>query len=82
MKSGSQFKREIIDISISAIQEGNIGIRKFFENGSLGELAESIAKMGMIYPLVVCPNKGGDKYSLVIGSRRLKAAEKAGLKKV
>jgi len=47
----------------------------------LEELASSIARHGVLQPVLVEPTREG-KYKLLIGERRLKAAEKAGLSQV
>jgi ParB family chromosome partitioning protein len=55
--------------------------RKYFDEESLDELAQSIRTYGIIQPLSV-RKIGEDKYELVSGERRLRAAKKAGLKEV
>ncbi|AWI07483.1 nucleoid occlusion protein [Clostridium drakei] len=55
--------------------------RKHFDEESLDELAQSINTYGIIQPLSV-RKIGEDKYELVAGERRLRAAKKAGLEKV
>ncbi|AKN33129.1 chromosome partitioning protein ParB [Clostridium carboxidivorans P7] len=55
--------------------------RKHFDEESLEELAQSINTYGIIQPLSV-RKIGEDKYELVAGERRLRAAKKAGLEKV
>ncbi|AYD41374.1 nucleoid occlusion protein [Clostridium fermenticellae] len=55
--------------------------RKYFDEESLDELAQSIKIYGIIQPLSV-RKLGEDKYELVSGERRLRAAKKAGLKEV
>lgn len=55
--------------------------RKYFDEESLDELAQSIKIYGIIQPLSV-RKIGEDKYELVSGERRLRAAKKAGLKEV
>jgi ParB family chromosome partitioning protein len=54
--------------------------RKEFRPEQLQELANSIKKDGILQPLVV--RKRGDKYELVAGERRLRAATIAGLERV
>lgn len=49
--------------------------------GDVTKLAASIASVGILEPLVVCPN-GEGSYEVVIGHRRLAGAEKAGLAEV
>jgi ParB family transcriptional regulator, chromosome partitioning protein len=54
--------------------------RKHFDDSALRELSESIKRYGVIQPLVVTPT--GDKYTLVAGERRWRAAQLAGLTEV
>lgn len=55
--------------------------RKTFETGALKELADSIRQKGIIQPLLLqkLPN---DKFEIIAGERRWRAAQKAGLKEV
>ena len=52
--------------------------RERFDEESLAELAESIRAKGLIQPLVVTP-AGEDRYTIVAGERRWRAASLAGL---
>ena len=54
--------------------------RKNFDENALTELARSIKEHGVIMPLVV--TRSDDKYMIVAGERRYRAAIKAGLGKV
>ena len=54
--------------------------RKEFDEESLNELAQSIKAIGIIQPIAV--TKNGDKYEIVAGERRFRAAQIAGLEKV
>ena len=54
--------------------------RLHFSKESIEELADSIKKQGIIQPLSVRKTENG--YELAVGERRLRAAQKAGLKKV
>jgi ParB family transcriptional regulator, chromosome partitioning protein len=55
--------------------------RRFFDPKKLDELSRSIAKLGVIEPLLVRPLVG-DEYELVAGERRLRASRLAGLAEV
>lgn len=55
--------------------------RKYFDEEALEELAQSINIYGIIQPLSV-RKLGEDRYELVAGERRLRAAKKAGLAEV
>lgn len=72
--------------SISSIAIGNIEANPFnprtnFEKVALKELSESIATHGIIQPLTV-RKLGKDKYQLISGERRFRAAQLAGLTEV
>lgn len=55
--------------------------RQHFDKQSLEQLAESLKQYGVIQPLVVTP-LGDNKYVIIAGERRWRAARIAGLKKV
>ena len=55
--------------------------RKIFDEDALAELADSIAKHGVIQPLLVRPMPDGS-YQLVAGERRWRASRMAGLTEV
>lgn len=54
--------------------------RKHFDESKLQELADSIREKGILEPLIVRRVEGG--YELIVGERRWRAAQKAGLKEV
>jgi ParB family transcriptional regulator, chromosome partitioning protein len=54
--------------------------RRHFDETTLAELAASIKQYGVLLPLVVTPH--GQKYQIVAGERRWRAAKLAGLKQV
>ena len=54
--------------------------RKHFDETKLQELAESIKEKGILEPLIVRRTEQG--YELIVGERRWRAAQKAGLKQV
>jgi len=55
--------------------------RKAFDQGTLLELAMSIRERGVLEPIVVRPRKEGD-YEIVMGERRWRAAQMAGLTQI
>jgi ParB family chromosome partitioning protein len=54
--------------------------RKHFDESKLQELAESIKEKGILEPLIV--RRVDQGYELIVGERRWRAAQKAGLKEV
>ena len=69
-------------LPIDKIVPNPLNPRKNFEDESLKQLIESIKNNGFrdFYPIVVRPK--GDKYEIVIGERRFRAAKVLNLKKV
>ncbi len=67
----------LAEISISQIQPNPYQPRKTFNEASIEELARSVREHGIVQPLVV--TRAGDKYKLIAGERRFRAAQKAGL---
>lgn len=74
--STSAVKLKIMDIEPNRDQP-----RKIFDEDALAELADSIAKHGVIQPLLVRPIPDGS-YQLVAGERRWRASRMAGLTEV
>ena len=71
---------EIQKINVENIVPNRFQPRKNFDEESLEELANSIRQHGIIQPLVL--RKLKDKYEIIAGERRYKAALKIGLKEV
>lgn len=76
ISSTSAVKLKIMDIEPNRDQP-----RKIFDEDALAELADSIAKHGVIQPLLVRPMPDGS-YQLVAGERRWRASRMAGLTEV
>ena len=74
--STSAVKLKIMDIEPNRDQP-----RKIFDEDALAELADSIAKHGVIQPRLVRPMPDGS-YQLVAGERRWRASRMAGLTEV
>jgi ParB family chromosome partitioning protein len=57
--------------------------RRAFSETELGELTDSVKTHGVIQPIVVRPVKGShDRYEIIAGERRWRAAQSAGLHEV
>jgi ParB family chromosome partitioning protein len=67
-------------LPIGAIEANPLQPRRIFKDDRLSELAQSIRANGIIQPLVV--RKVGDRYQLVAGERRWRAAKLAGITQV
>lgn len=72
--------REILEISLEDIVPNRFQPRLTFDTEALNELANSIKEHGIIQPLVV--RRLNDKYEIIAGERRFKAATLIGMKKV
>lgn len=70
----------IQQVPVESIQPNPFQPRQEFDPEKLAELATSIKEHGIIQPLVA--RQEGDKYTLVSGERRWRAARQAGLSKV
>jgi ParB family chromosome partitioning protein len=68
------------DIGIDQIDPNPLQPRRLFQQERLAELAQSIVANGIIQPLVV--RKVGERYQLVAGERRWRAAKLANLARV
>jgi len=73
-------QNKIVEISIDRIVPNRYQPRKVFKEEALEELAESIREHGVVQPIII--RKAGEKYELIAGERRWKAAKLAGLEKV
>lgn len=67
-------------VRISEIEPNSEQPRKNFDAEELSSLAESIAEYGLIQPITV--RKIGDRYHIIAGERRWRAARMAGLNEV
>ncbi|MFY7835752.1 MAG: ParB/RepB/Spo0J family partition protein [Novosphingobium sp.] len=63
-------------LSVASIEPHPEQPRRHFDEDALEELAQSIAARGVIQPVVVRP-LGGNRFQLVAGERRWRAAQKA-----
>jgi len=68
-------------VAIDQISPNPYQPRKTFNDASIEELARSVKEHGIIQPLVVT-KIGDNKYRLIAGERRFRAAQKAGLDSV
>jgi ParB family chromosome partitioning protein len=71
----------LLEVAIGRISPNPYQPRKTFNDASIDELARSVREHGIIQPLVVT-RTGDDKYTLIAGERRFRAAQKAGLEVV
>lgn len=72
-------------LSVTALQPGKYQPRTRMDPGSLEELADSIKAQGLIQPISVRPVgkvAGQERYEIIAGERRWRAAQLAGLSEV
>jgi ParB family chromosome partitioning protein len=72
---------EMVEIDLDLIEPNNFQPRTSFDEERLEQLAQSIRANGIIQPLLV-RKLSSDKYQLVAGERRWRAAQRAGLHRV
>lgn len=71
---------KLVQLSVDRIQRGKYQPRREIDPQSLEELANSIRSQGIIQPLLV--RLIGNKYEIIAGERRWRAAQLAGLTEV
>lgn len=77
----STANEEMIEIDTDLIEPNTLQPRTNFDEERLEELAQSIKSNGIIQPLLV-RRLNGERYQLVAGERRWRAAQRAGLLRV
>ncbi len=71
----------VAEIEIEHIRPNPYQPRKDFDETALNELADSIRQLGIIQPITVRA-MGGGRFEVISGERRLRAARRAGLKRI
>jgi ParB family transcriptional regulator, chromosome partitioning protein len=70
----------VLSIDVDDIEPNRHQPRKSFDEEGIEELARSIKDNGLLQPVVVM--RKGERYELIVGERRVRAARKAGLKEI
>ena len=70
----------LLELDILEIDVDKNQPRTEFDQDKLKELAESIKEHGIIQPIIV--RKSGERYKIIAGERRFRAARSAGMEKV
>ena len=73
-------EHDLMDLDIDRIDPATVQPRGVFKEDKLEELAISIRNNGIIQPIVV--RRTGERFQIVAGERRWRAAQKAGLHRV
>ncbi|MBQ4088266.1 MAG: ParB/RepB/Spo0J family partition protein [Clostridia bacterium] len=71
---------EIMNLPVRLVDPNLDQPRRAFDEAALTELAQSIATVGVIQPIIVCKN--GERYTIIAGERRYRAARMAGLEEI
>lgn len=78
---GSQHDGDLKDLPVEKVQRGKYQPRRDMDPEALEELADSIRKQGIMQPIVVRPIDS-ERYEIIAGERRWRAAQLAGLDRV
>lgn len=70
----------VVHFTLGELEDSPLNYRRTFDESRLRELAASIAKVGVLQPIVVRIVE--DHYEIVVGHRRVRAARLAGLKSI
>ncbi len=68
------------EVDIEDIRPNPFQPRTKFDDQTIEELAQSIRESGVVQPVLVVPED--DHYKLIVGERRWRAAQRAGLRKI
>ena len=68
------------ELDIDRLSPSPFQPRMRFDEQAIEELAQSIRETGILQPIIAVP--AGGRYNIIIGERRWRAAQKAGLRKV
>jgi ParB family chromosome partitioning protein len=71
----------ISEVRLDQIEANPFQPRSYFDEEALEELAVSINEIGLIQP-VTLRKTGEDRYQIIVGERRCRAAQKAGLESI
>jgi len=74
--------KTIAMIELALVQESPDNPRQTYDQNALQELAKSIASEGIQVPLLIRGVEGEQRYELIAGHRRIRAAKIAGLSEV
>ncbi|WP_183094075.1 ParB/RepB/Spo0J family partition protein [Nocardioides stalactiti] len=69
------------ELDPTSIQPNHVQPRQVFEEEAMAELVHSVREVGLLQPIVVRELAPGS-YELIMGERRWRAAQKAGLEKI
>jgi ParB family chromosome partitioning protein len=73
---------QLRNLPIDTLQRGRFQPRVDFRSESLQELADSIRAQGVVQPIIVRPLPDSNRYEIVAGERRWRAAQLVGLSEI
>jgi ParB family transcriptional regulator, chromosome partitioning protein len=68
------------ELALEDVKPNPLQPRMKFDDKTIDELAQSIKETGIVQPVIVTPE--ADHYKIIVGERRWRAAQKAGLRKI
>ena len=71
---------ELLELDVSALEPNPFQPRQVFAEEKLEELAQSIKMHGLVQPITA--RRKGDRYQIIAGERRWRAAQRVGLLKI
>lgn len=81
IKAGSERDASMQKLPIELMQRGKYQPRREMDSDRLQELADSISAQGLVQPVIV-RKIGNDRYEIIAGERRWRAAQLAGLAEI
>src|SRR5512133_2939149 len=78
--AGATAGRGLLSLPVEAVERSPEQPRKRFDEARLEELAASIREHGVVEPILV--RRDGQRYRIVAGERRWRAAQRAGLQEI
>ncbi|PWG63378.1 ParB/RepB/Spo0J family partition protein [Spiribacter halobius] len=73
---------ELRELPLERLERGRYQPRREFDPAALQELAHSIRSQGVVQPIVVRPLPGGERFEIIAGERRWRAAQLAELETI
>ena len=70
--------KEVVDLQMDSLEIGKAQVRLRDVGKDIDELAASIAKIGLLEPIVVAPGSAPGKFEIITGQRRFLAHKKLG----
>lgn len=80
--SGTAENAELRSVAVADIHPNPRQPREVFDEDDMDELVASIREVGVLQPIVVRPVDGPSPYELVMGERRWRASQRAGMESI